>query len=205
MLTDRQIDRMFEKLKRFESTLEPMIFKKVDSVGARAYETAERLYTVPDDSLFTPADPGFRWGGEETFCWFRTEYTVPESLDGKDIFIMPYTKGYESLLYVNGKPYGTFNTKIVFTGHGNHYCDLLRKEAKAGEKLEIAIEVYSGHSYKGTAPLENRPLLNYEYTFDGIDICVKDYDIQDFYFDLFTVNELFDNLPDGSFRKVYVK
>ena len=204
MLTDRQIDRMFSKLKRFEETLEPMIFKKVDSIGASAYETADRLYSVPDDSLFTPVQPGYTWGGEETFCWFKTSYTVPAELDGKNIFIMPYTKGYESLLYVNGKPYGTFNTKIVFTGHGNHYCDLLKKEAKAGEKLDIAIEVYSGHSYKGTAPLENRPLLDYKYTFEGIDICVKDYDIQDFYFDLFTVNELFDNLPDGSFRKASV-
>ncbi len=201
MLTDRQTDRMFKKLMRFEKTLEPMIFVKKDSIGARAYETADRLYSVPDDSLFTDVQPGYRWGGEETFCWFKTEYTVPAELDGKDIFIMPYTKGYESLLYVNGKPYGTFNTKIVFTGHGNHYCDLLRKNAKAGEKIDIAIEVYSGHSYKGTAPLEERPLLDYMYTFDGIDICVKDYDIQEFYFDLFTVNELFDNLPDGSFRK----
>lgn len=205
MLTERQFNRMFEKLKRFENTLEPMIFVKKDSVGACAYETADRLYSVPDDSFFTAVEPGFVWGGDEKFCWFKTEYTVPAELDGKDIFIWPHTGGYESLLYVNGKPYGTFNTKIVFTGHGNHYCDLLRKNAKAGEKIEIAIEAYSGHNYKGTAPLDNRPFLDYRYNFSGIDICVKDYDIQEFYFDLFTVNELYDNLPDGSFRKGDIK
>ncbi len=202
MLTERQIGRMFEKLKRLEKTLEPMVFVKKDSVGGvKAYETADRLYSVPDDSLFENAEPGYKWGGEETFCWFKTDYTVPAELDGKDIFLMPHTMGYEALLYVNGKPYGTFNTKIVFTGHGNHYCDLLRKNAKAGEKIDIAIEAYSGHSYKGTSPLEERPLLDYEYTFDGMDICVKDYFIQEFYFDLFTANELFDNLPKESFRR----
>ena len=48
---------------------------------------------------------------------------------------MPHTEGYETLLWVNGKPFGTFATKIVFTGHGNHYCDLLKMNVKAGEKV----------------------------------------------------------------------
>lgn len=202
MLTDKQIKRLYSKLKRFEDTLEPMIFTKVGEVGAKAYETDERLYDIPDDSLFAPAPKGeFTWGGEETFCWFKTDYTVPAELAGKDLFIKPYTKGYETLLWVNGKPFGTFNTKIVFTGHGNHYCDLLKQNVTAGEKIDIAMEVYSGHAYKGCSPLEERPLLSYNYTFDGIDICVKDYEIQEFYFDLKTINEIFEVLPDDSFRK----
>lgn len=201
MLTSKQIERMLAKLKRFEETLEPMIFQKVGEVGASAWETAERFHRIPDASLFKPVEKGWQWGGEGAYCWFRTEFTVPGELDGKNLFIRPQTQGYESMLWVNGEPFGTFNTKIVFTGHGNHYCDLLKMKAKAGEKLDIAIEVYAGHFFKGCSPLEEHPLLDYIYTYGGIDICVKDYAVQDFYFDLRTVNQMAADLPEESFRR----
>ncbi|MBO5410642.1 MAG: alpha-mannosidase, partial [Clostridia bacterium] len=115
MLTEKQIQRMLGKLKRFESTLDSMVFTKVAEINASAYETAERLYEIPDASLFNPVDKGWTWGGPRSFCWFRSEFVVPEELDGKNIFIRPHTQGYESLLWVNGEPFGTFATKIVFT------------------------------------------------------------------------------------------
>ena len=201
MFTEKQIERMLGKLERFEAMLEPRIFSKVAEVGARAYETTERLHKIPDDSLFKPVDKGFGWGGEGSYCWFKTEFTVPAELDGKDIFIKPHTEGYETLLWVNGMPFGTFATKIVFTGHGNHYCDLLKSKAKAGEKIEIALEVYAGHAYRGTMPFEEHKLLDYNYHFGGIDICVKDYEMQEFYFDLRVLNELTAALPETSFRR----
>ncbi len=203
MFADRQTGRMLDKLKRFERTLEPMLFKKVAVIDSvLAYETTDRLYEVPDDSMCSPVKSGWIWGSEESFCWFKAEFTVPEKLDGKNIFVMPHTEGYESLLWVNGKPFGTFNTKIVFTGHGNHYCDLVKMGVKAGEKIDIALEVYSGHKHLGTQPLEtNRLIKEYRYHFDGLDICVKDDFIQEFYFDLKVVNDLYDSLPDTSFRK----
>ena len=52
MLTQKQVNRMYSKMKRFENTLEPMIFTKVGETPARVYETPERLYEIPDDSLF---------------------------------------------------------------------------------------------------------------------------------------------------------
>ena len=201
MLTSKQIERMLAKLERFEETLEPMIFQKVGETGAVAYETAERLHSIPDSSLFAPVEKGWQWGGEGAYCWFKAEYTVPDELESKNLFIRPHTQGYESLLWVNGEPFGTFNTKIVFTGHGNHYCDLLKMNAKAGEKIDIAVEVYAGHLFKGCAPLEEHEALDYIYTYGGIDICVKDYAIQDFYFDLRTVNQMAKDLPQESFRR----
>lgn len=201
MYTQKQVDRMARKLKRFEDTLDAMLFQKVAHIGAKAYETKDRLYEIPDDSLLEDAPEGYTWGGDETFCWFKTSFTVPKELNGKDIFIMPHTMGYETLLWVNGKPFGTFNTKIVFTGHGNHWCNLLMQKAKAGEKIDIALEVYSGHYYMGTQPLDKRQYIDFKYEFKGIDICVKDAEINDFYFDLKTVNELYEVLPDDSFRK----
>lgn len=202
MLTKKQIDRMLGKLKRFEIILEPMLFHKVATIDSvKFYLTEERFYNIPNDSFYVPIEKGSIWGNEEAFGWFKMEFVVPEELDGKNIFIMPHTGGYETLLWVNGKPFGTFATKITFTGHGNHYCDLLKLNANAGEKIEIALEVYTGHAHKGSMPLEDGQLKSYEYNFDGIDICLKDELIQEFYFDLKVVNELCESLPDTSFRK----
>ncbi len=203
MLAQKQTERMLSKLKRFETILNPMLFKKILKIDkVLAFETQERYYEIPDESLFSPVEKGWIWGNEESFCWFKAEYIVPEELEGENIFIMPHTEGYESLLWVNGKPFGTFATKIVFTGHGNHYCDLLKMNVKAGEKIEIALEVYAGHTHYGTQPLQtDRLLKEYRYHFDGLDICIKDPLINDFYFDLKVINELVDTLPDTSFRK----
>ncbi len=203
MLTEKQIERMLDKLRRFEDTLNPMLFRKVGRIdSAFAYETLDRLYEIPDSSLMAPVESGWVWGAEESFCWFKADYTVPEELDGKNLFLMPHTQGYETLLWVNGKPFGTFCTKIVFTGHGNHYCDLLKMNAKAGEKIDIALEVYAGHTHLGTQPFEtNRLIKEYRYLFGGMDICVKDELINDFYFDLKVINELVETLPESSFRR----
>ena len=142
MLTSQQIDRMLGKLKRFETILDPLLFKKVAKIDSvKAYETFDRLYEIPADDKYTEANAGeYIWGDNESFCWFKTDFTVPAELDGKNLFIMPHTEGYETLLWVNGKPFGTFATKIVFTGHGNHYCDLLKQNVTAGEKIDIALE-----------------------------------------------------------------
>ncbi len=201
MFTDKQIDRMLKKLKRFEDTLEPMVFNKVAEIDASAFETTERLHKIPDESLFTPVEKGFVWGNEGSYCWFKSDFTVPEELAGKNLFIRPNTQGYESLLWVNGMPFGTFATKIVFTGHGNHYCDLLKMNVQAGEKIDIALEVYAGHAYKGCSPFSQEGIKEYRYNYTGLDICVKDYEMQEFYFDLKVINELVSVLPDSSFRK----
>ncbi len=203
MLAEKQIQRMREKLRRFEKILDPMLFNKVAKIDTVLfYETTDRLYKIPDDSLCAPINSGETWGREEAFGWFKAQFTVPEELDGKTLFVMPHTEGYETLLWVNGKPFGTFCTKIVFTGHGNHYCDMITLNARAGEVIDIALEVYTGHTHLGCAPLETSRLIkDYTYHFDGLDICIKDDLIQDFYFDLKVINELTDSLPDTSFRK----
>lgn len=127
-----------------------------------AFATLERFHCIPEDSLFDPIEKGYKWGEEFGYCWFKTDFVVPDGLGGKDIFIRPHISGYEGTLWVDGVPYGNFSTKIVFTGHGNHYCDLLKKDAKAGEKIAIDLEYYAGHSYKGCHPTENNPLLTYD-------------------------------------------
>ena len=83
MLNDKQIQRMIRKLKRFEDTLDGRIFEKVCDLPVSAYQTSESLYAIPEDSLFTPIQPGDIWGGESTYCWFKSSYTVPEEYAGR--------------------------------------------------------------------------------------------------------------------------
>lgn len=82
MLNDKQILRMLRKLKRFEDTLDHMIFEKVCELPVSAYETKEQLYNIPDDSLFKPVKPGDIWGGENVYCWFKSSYQVPAEYEG---------------------------------------------------------------------------------------------------------------------------
>ena len=200
MLCKPHCEKMLSKLKRFETTLDAYLFEKISSVEARAYVTKERLSDIPDDDLFKPINCGFKWGGEGTYCWIKACYKVPDEYDGRDIFIRPNMGGYEAMLWVNGIPFGTFNSKYVFTEHGNHYCGLIKKNAAAGETVDVAVEYYAGHDYQGCDPF-SKERRNYDFEFVCLDICVKNDEIQDFYFDLKTVNQLAEFLPDGSFFK----
>lgn len=201
MLNDKQIQRMIRKLKRFEDTLDGRIFEKVCDLPVSAYQTSESLYAIPEDSLFTPIQPGDVWGGESTYCWFKSSYTVPEEYAGRPLFLRPRVGGYEAMLWVDGKPFGTFATKIVVTGHGNHYCDMLVKEPKAGQKINIDLEFYSGHYVMGCMPLEEADHSDFRFPFSSMEICVKNDKIADFYFNLRTLTELVEVLDETSYRK----
>ena len=63
MLTDRQIERMLGKLVRLETTLEGLLFEKVDEVPMKAYHTDGRYHSIPEESLFSPCNPGDTWKG----------------------------------------------------------------------------------------------------------------------------------------------
>ncbi len=201
MLNEPQIKKLTGKIERFATLIEPMIFEKQAEVNFTAFVTKDRLHDVPADENFIPVDKGFMWNGKDAYCWYKGQYTVPAEFDGKDLFIKPHMQGYEALLFVNGKTMGTFATKIVYTGHGNHYCDMVKKEAAAGETLDIAIEYYGGHEYPGCHPCEDIGIKDFNFRYDGADICTKNYEIQEYYFDLLTVLQLATALPEDSFMR----
>lgn len=204
MLNDKQLERLLGKMERFIEQLEPHIFVKVGELeNVEKCHVDKRYHKLPD-LPFEKAEKGTYWQGEGTYCWFKGDYTVPEELDGKTLFIRPHIEGYEALLFVNGKPFGTFATKIVVTAHGNHYCDMVKHNPKAGEKLDIALEYYAGHYVPGTSPFENNRLSDFKFMYNGADICIKDYEAQEFYFDLKTLYQLYMILPQDSFRRAKV-
>ena len=151
MMNHPQIKRMLSKLTQLEATLDRYVFQKQDELSVVKYETKEQLYAAPaDEALYSKVQQGDVWGAELSYCWFKGSFTVPEELAGKPLYIYPRFGSYEALLYVNGMPFGNFAYKIAEVDHGNHYCDLLRLEPKAGEVIDIVIEAYAGHHVIGT-------------------------------------------------------
>ena len=204
MLNDKQTARMLAKLRRFEETLEPMLFQPVAQLPAEAFRTSEILYEIPPREKFSPIASGDHWGGERNCCWIRSEFTVPPELAGKPLYLQPRMGGYEALLWVDGEPFGTFATKIVVTGHGNHYCDMVVRSPKAGQKVELALEFYAGHFVRGCAPLSEEGRTDYDFVFESLTLCVKNQLISDFLFDLRTLNELVETLDETSYRRAEV-
>jgi alpha-mannosidase len=204
MLTEKQIDVMLSKLTRFEATLEPLMFTKVDEVEMMAFHTGEKLHSIPVKTHFAPCNPEDSWLGEGTYCWFLGQYTVPEQQEGKTLFVYPKIKGYEGLLWVNNKPFGNFASKYTSMSHGNHYCDLLKKKVAKNEMIEIALEYYAHHYVMGTKPFQVDPIEDYKIVYHGVDICVKNDPICDAYYNLKIVNQMAAGLDKNSFRRAEV-
>lgn len=201
MLSEKQIGKMLSKLTKFEEKVSTMLFEKVGEVTMKKYDTPESLYEIPPEELFRECNSGDTWGGEGTYCWFRGSYRVPEELDGQNLYLYSRIGGYEAMLWVDGVPYGTFCTKIVVTGHGNHYCDMFRRQAKAGEEIQLALEYYAGHFVIGYDPWKEDARIDYNFTYDSVDVCVKNDLLNQFYFDLKTVNQVVRCLEESSYRR----
>lgn len=203
MLYKAHYERMLSKLRRLENTLNPYLFSKIESLPAKSFLSDKQLHSIPNDEYFEKISSGWKWGADGQYCWIKSEYVVPSELDGRDLYLMPKLGGYEAMLWVNGVPFGTYNNKITYTAHGNHYCGLIKKNANANEKIELAVEYYAGHDYHGCDPFsaDLSQVNTYDFSFESLDICVKNDDICSFYFDLKTVNQLANDLPDSSFLK----
>lgn len=201
MYTEQQQERLLDKLRKFEENLEPLLFEKIGEVPMKMFQTAESYDQIPDDGYFSPCRKGDCWGGEGNYCWFKGTLPVPDEWDGRELFFYPKIGGYEAMLWVNGVPHGIFTSKIIVGSHGNHYCDRISECVRAGETIELALEYYAHHYFKGTQPFEHAPKPDYVYCFESADICVKNETIFDFYFDLRTVNGMIRALPKDSFRR----
>ena len=71
MLNEKQIDRMLSKLKRYEDTLDAMIFEKVADLPVSFYQTGESLYEITH-------------GSGESLGWRRGIRLVPDRLAGSE-------------------------------------------------------------------------------------------------------------------------
>ncbi|MDD2375359.1 MAG: glycoside hydrolase family 38 C-terminal domain-containing protein [Eubacteriales bacterium] len=244
MLNEMQNEKMLQKLERLLETADAYFFDAVDSLDYRMFQTSEHLRSVPstapsmgrflDTECFSGEElmPGREriWGGEGRTCWFMGTYLPRPELRGVPLFVRPRVGGYEAMLWIDGKPAGTFATKIVVTRHGNHYCDLITRSADPSVAIDIAIEFYAGHRVIGCHPFEHnfvsantdnanidninidsagfRDLIlgreDFFYSAGDIDICVKNQLVIDFALDLRVLLQLARKLDSSSFRRAEI-
>lgn len=199
MLNGKQNQKLLQKLNKCLEVFEPYVFEKQVSLPYRVWQTEEHWYRIPpDDGRF--AAPGADWGGPWTTCWFRAEYTPAPELAGQPLYLMPEVGGYEGMLWVDGRPQGTYATKIVVTRHGNHYCDRMCAAAEPGRAISLALEFYAGHYVQGCQPFETREDTGFRHPCGPLWVCTKNQLVADFLYDLRVLLQLAEMLGEDSFR-----
>ena len=199
MLTDQSMEQTLRKLRRLCSTLRERIFLPVGQAEmAGCFQTEKPLHTIPGREQLSPVEA--TWGGEGVYGWFLMDYTVPEELDGRALFLYPHMGFYEATLWVNGCIHSNYAAKFVEGSHGNHWCNRFTASAKAGEKYSFALECYAFHHMPGTSPL-SRETTPFVYPTGPVDVCVRDEEYFTFLFDLITLLDLRRALPAESFRR----
>jgi alpha-mannosidase len=201
MLTEKSMNQTLTKLKRLETTLEHLLFQKVDEVPVRFFQTAGSLHQIPEKKSLGPLPESGRWGGESQYGWFIGTFVIPSELDGKDLFLYPRIGGYEATLWVDGKIHSNFANKILVGSHGNHYCNRFVVSAQAGAKVEVALEYYAFHDMPGTQPLTQESYTDYTYPIGPVDVCLRDDELMEYLFDLRTLTTLVQALHEDSFRR----
>ena len=97
-----------------------------------------------DPAPFTDFDSKLmHWYGPDRHYWFRTSFTVPESYDGKELWLYLRTqieewddaKNPQFLIFVNGE--------LKQGADMNHLELLLSRCAKAGDQYTIDLQAYS--------------------------------------------------------------
>jgi hypothetical protein len=130
------VNTLTEKLNRALRKYERYRFEDIAEVtGVTIFETPERLQHEPSQKG-TPVEKGSAWGDEGITAWFRCDYKIPASMDGKRLFVGAKTNG-ETLWFANDILKGVFDN--------NHPYVHLVKSAKKGDKYHFAFEAYSGH------------------------------------------------------------
>ncbi len=203
MICENYSNRMCRKLEQVNKIYAQMMYDKVDEIKDLAgLETLEHLRAVPKDGL-TKLEPNTVWGGEYVNLWVVGTYTVPEELAGKSLWLIPKTDAYETLYFKNGVPDGIFNSKGDYMGI-MHSVQPLTLDAKAGEKIEVALECYAGHfqaddnpyNYYGQAVPHGG---DYKHRFESLDVCVVNSDIYDFVFNLNITTQMAQRLNGNNF------
>ena len=163
------------------------------------YETTHWLYKTgnflrpenadEDPVPFEPFDcKTMHWYGPDIHYWFRADVTVPESFDGKPLWMHVCTqidewddaKNPQFLLFVDGK--------VTQGIDMNHRDVLLTRCAKAGETYRLELQAYTG-------------ILHTEFNLI-VDLREIDPEIQGLYYDLAVPLQAFPRLePDGRPRR----
>ncbi len=128
--------------------LKELAFVKKEPVKGVVYKKGLYFYPHEADESAEPWEEfdskTMHWYGPDEHYWFRAEYTVPKSMDGKTLYLKvatqvdhwDYAKNPQFLLFVNGQMTQGMDL--------NHQTVMLERCAKEGETYTIDLQGYTG-------------------------------------------------------------
>lgn len=189
--------KVLEKLKALQEHYRKLRYKRVAELPAEMASTFEHFRQAPEKLPWEPVTAPLRWGESWLTAWFRTEAFIPEEADGRPLFLDAATGGQEALLFLDGKPWGTFNPY--------HSHVLLTPEAAAGERLRIEVEAYAGHSFPSTMPNDAPVVVEKDgLRHEGIFLALERETVTQFLMDLEALLKLHEALDPNSLRKAEI-
>ena len=174
----------------------------VQNVALEKLSRKEGFYLTPAqaDAAQTPYTAFIcatdTWDGEDTHYWFTVQVTVPESFDGKPLWIGVTTQqnGWDAsnpqfLFFLDGSetPLQGMDT--------NHREVLITRSARAGQIYRIDLQAYTGreagNSLRDAFARELR-----------VSLMERDPQIEALYYNLTVPNDIAGWLPEGDLRRV---
>ena len=134
-----------DRVKHWIRTLKDDFYEPLGEISWEAFTTME--YLTPQEAQegdFAPVGPGFTWGKEWEYAWFKGAITLPERAQGQRI-VMDLKPDGESALFVNGKAFGTYRASWVYEPHHFMEDNVLSACGKKGEHFDLLMETYAGH------------------------------------------------------------
>ncbi|MDF2535006.1 MAG: alpha-mannosidase [Bacillales bacterium] len=150
-------------------------------------QTKEGVPTLPKGPWET-AKIGDHWVGRDKYLWLTFDMTLPKSWEGKKLYCFfdfgltggGTTNGFESLAYLNGKPYQGVDS--------NHKEVFLPREL-VGQKLDLILRLWTGLEGGGN-PREM------DHQFKQASFGWLDEVVDDLYFTGLAVLDTIDQLPE---------
>nr|WP_255654269.1 alpha-mannosidase [Cohnella sp. REN36] len=147
----------------------------------------------PEDAQWTEIGLGGRWRGWDLTAWLKAEVTVPAEWAGKKMLGLfdfgktgyGHTSGFESLLFLNGKPY---------QGVGGNHREVFLPPETAGQKIELLFKVWTG--LNGMTP--DKSELEHEIRCSALALVEPDTD--DLYFTSLAVSQTIQVLDENSWE-----
>lgn len=138
---DKRVNVICEELKKLE-------VKQRFTIEDWKYKEGNYIHPADAEKDLTPWESfdcrHMHWYGKDRHYWFKALYRVPETLDGKRMWMHVCTqidewddaKNPQFLLFVNGEAVQGIDM--------NHRDVFLRPQARAGEKLVLELQAYTG-------------------------------------------------------------
>ena len=100
MQNEAYIQRTYKKFEKALELYAAHIFRTVETAeNVLSYETQAHLRKPPKASEMIPIFPGTTWGKEYGNIWLRTTFSVPETLAGQQLCVIPEVHAVEILCF----------------------------------------------------------------------------------------------------------